>query len=308
MHPSYPEEEGFVRVGAHRIFYRSLGRAVHGTVLVVHGGPSDHRYLACLADLVPHGYRLVWFDQWGCGRSERPSSFDGFTVERAAEEVRDVADALHLRSPHLFGHSWGGALSLEAASRFPRRFRSLIVCGAFASDASFQRAMRLHVRSLPASLRSPIERGERTGRYEDPAYRRAVRRRRREHSLGMRVLPFDIAVTEPSINQPLLRAIYGERPGLFSPATGALGAWDVRPRLGAIDVPCLVMAGEKEAGRYTALELHRRLPRSRLRLVPGCAHLPFLQSRDRFMQALLEFLETRAVRAGRPRRSRTQRP
>ncbi len=301
MGTPYPDTEGFVRVQGHRIFYRSLGRALRGTILVVHGGPSDHRYLACLADLVPHGFRVVWYDQWGCGRSDRPRSFRGYTMERAGAEVTAVARQLHLGSPHLFGHSWGGALALEAATRSPKRFAHVIVCGGFASDRSFQRAMRRHVHALPASLRVPIERGEREGRYHGRQYRAAVRRRRREFSLGMEILPFDIAVTEPSMNRRLLRAIYGDRPGLFSPATGALKGWDVRPKLSNLSGRCLVLAGEREAGRYTAQEIHRQVTGSRLVLLADCAHLPFLQSRDRFMQVVLAFL----VRQGhRPRRER----
>jgi proline iminopeptidase len=291
MGSPYPDTEGFVRVNGHRIFFRSLGRALRGTMLVVHGGPSDHRYLTCLADLVPHGFRIVWFDQWGCGRSDRPRSLRTFTMERAGAEVIGVARQLRLRSPHLFGHSWGGALALQAATRSPRRFRSVIVCGGFASDRSFQRAMRRHIHALPPPLRDPIERGEREGRYDDPVYRAAVRRRRREYSLGMEVLPFDLAVTEPSMNHQLLRAIYGDRPGLFSPATGALQGWDIRPAVARLPVPCLVLAGEREAGRYTALELHRLIAGSRLVLLSGAAHLPFLQSRDQFMQVVLSFLE-----------------
>lgn len=304
MPTPYPEEEGFVSVQGHRLYFRSLGRARLGTILVVHGGPSEHRYLSCLGDLVPHGYRVVWYDQWGCGRSERPASFDSFTVEGAGAEVVGVADALRLRRPHLFGHSWGGALALEAATSAPRRFQSVILCGAFASDPSLRVAMRRHVRALPNAIRAPIEKGEREGRFDDLRYRAALRRRRREYSLGMRVLPFELAATEPTMNRRLLRAIYGIRVGLFAPARGALRDWDVRPRLPRLTRPCLILAGEHEAGRYTALEIHRLVPGSRLVLVPGAAHLPFLQCRDPFMEIVLRFLLRTGASGyrGRPRK------
>ena len=288
--PTYPDHEGFVRTNGHRIYYRSLGTARHGTVLVVHGGPTSHGYLRCLADLVPHGYRVVWFDQWGCGRSGRPRSYHDYTPAAAADDVVAVADGLRLRSTHLFGHSWGGALALQAITGAPKRFRSVILCGGFASDASFRTAMQEHIRSLPASLRIPIERGEREKRYRGRTYRDAVRRRRKEYSLGMKVLPFDLAAVEPSINPRLLRAIYGNRPGLLSPTTGTLRDWDVRSRLRGVRIPCLVLAGKREAGRATAQEIHRLIPRSHLILFPGAGHFPFLQHRDRFMAVVLAFL------------------
>ena len=290
MGSPYPEGEGDLRVNGHRLFYRRLGQPLRGSLLVVHGGPSDHRYLTCLADLVPHGFEVVWFDQWGCGQSGRPRSYRGYTMATAGADVVAVVNALRLRPVHLFGHSWGGALALEAVTQAPRRFRSLSVCGGFPSEGSFLSAMRRHIHALPRTIRIPIERGERERHYRDPANLRDVRRRRKEYSLGMRVLPFEMAVTEPDMNLPLLRAIYGERPGLLSPFTGTLRGWDVREALGRLSLPSLVLAGEREAGRYTARELHARLRGSRLALIPGAAHLPFLQERDHFMQVLLDFL------------------
>lgn len=301
----YPATQGFVTVHHHRLFYRSLGHALRGTVLVVHGGPSEHLYLSCLADLVPPGYRVVWYDQWGCGRSDRPRSFEGYTVESASADIPAVARALRLGTPHLFGHSWGGALALEAVTRFPDRFRTLMVCGGFASELSFRQAMRRHVRSLPAVIRTPIERGERDREFQRPAYRAAVRRRRREFSIGMKVLPLDLVASEPGLNHRLLDWVYGDRPGLFSPATGVLQGWDVRPALERLRLSTLVVAGEREAGRYTAREIHRRVRGSRLAIIAGAAHHPLLEQRDRTMQVLLSFLGAHSPPAGTGRSGRT---
>lgn len=286
----YSAASGYVRVPEGRLYWRSLGRPTAPTLLVVHGGPSEHGYLSVLGDLVPHGYRVVWYDQLGCGRSSRPRSFAGYGVERAAEHTEAVRRALALGRPALFGHSWGGSIALEAVARRPRSYRGLAVSGAFASEASFAAAMRRHLARLPAAIRAPIEAGEARGSYATRRYRDAVQRRRREYTWGMQVLPFDFAATESRINRRLLRAIYGERPGLLSPVTGALRGWDVRPRLGRVGVPVLVLAGEREAGRFTAHELHRLLPRSRVVIVRGAAHLPFLDQRDAFLVALIDFL------------------
>lgn len=288
----YPESQGSVDVGGAPLYYRSLGPRGAPTVLVVHGGPSDHRYLAPLADLVPAGFRVVWYDQLGCGRSPRPRSFAGYSMEEAGRHVNAVRAGLRLGRVHLFGHSWGGALALEAAVRFPRSFRSVAVCGGFGSQASFERAMRRHLAGLPASLRRPIERGERTGRYRDRRYVAAVRARRRIYSTGLRTLPYEFAVTLPSVNRRLMRAVYGPRPGLLSPATGILAGWDVSDGLRRLPVPALVLSGGIEAGRFTARDLHRWIPRSRLVTFAGAAHLPFYQVRDRFIETLAGFFRS----------------
>jgi proline iminopeptidase len=294
----YRDVTGFVPVEGARLYYRSLGERSDPTVLVVHGGPSDHRYLLSLADLVPRGYRVVWYDQLGCGRSTHPRSFREYSMEAAGRHVEAVRRGLRLGRPHLFGHSWGGALALEAAVLFPQSFRSLSVVGGFASDASFRRAMRRHVRSLPDALRIPIEQGERDGRYDSAAYRTAVRTRQQRYSFGVSVLPYEFALSLPSVNRQLRRAVYGRRPGLLSPPTGFLNGWDVSADLGRLRLPVLVASGGIEAGRFTARDLHRWIPHSRLVTFRGAAHLPFVQVRDEFLRTLLGFFESVG---GRPR-------
>ncbi|MGC2205524.1 MAG: proline iminopeptidase-family hydrolase [Thermoplasmata archaeon] len=305
--PPFAETTGHLEVDGGRIFYRALGGPRRPTVLVLHGGPSDHRYLAMLADLVPRGYRVVWYDQLGCGRSSRPRSYREYTMETFGRQAESVRRALGLGRPHLFGHSWGGALALEAATLYPRSFRSLSVCGGFGSATSFGNALRRHTHRLPRALREPIERYEREGNYVSPEYRAAIAERRRVYSTGVRVLPYEFAATASGVNPRLLRAVYGPNRGLLSPPGGLLRGWDLRPRLARIRLPTLIMSGEIGAGRYTARDLHRWLPNSERVTFPGAAHLPFYQSRDRFLETMLRFLDaipspgpTRTIRRSAP--------
>ena len=294
----FPARDGFVPVIGGRLYWRSLGARRDPTILAVHGGPSEHGYLRFLEDLVPEGYRVVWYDQWGCGRSTRGPVPPGYGPNEAAQHTERVRRSLRLGRPFLFGHSWGGAVALAAVAQFPRSYAGALLCGAFASEPSFVTAMHQHLATLPASIRIPIEAGERSGRIATAAYRRAVRRRRATYSQGIQVLPLEFRATEANLNRSLLRSIYGEPRRLLGPTTGTLAAWDVRPQLRRVRLPTLLLAGEREAGRFTALELHRLWPHAKLVIVPGAAHLPFYSARDRFLSEVLSFL--RRARMGAP--------
>jgi pimeloyl-ACP methyl ester carboxylesterase len=70
-------------------------------------------------------FRVTTFDLRGHGYSEMPCS--GYTSATMAHDVRDLLDRLNIRSAHLVGHSFGGAIALHCAALFPERVRTVTV-------------------------------------------------------------------------------------------------------------------------------------------------------------------------------------
>jgi proline iminopeptidase len=88
-------------------------------LLTLHGGPGlTHNYLEALEDLADER-PVIFFDQLGCGDSERPRDLSLWTVERSVAEVDSVREALGLGRFHLFGNSWGGWLALSYVLAHP---------------------------------------------------------------------------------------------------------------------------------------------------------------------------------------------
>jgi proline-specific peptidase len=109
------EEEGFIAVPGGRVWYRSVGeqRNDRAPLLCLHGGPGfTHYYLEPLEALADRR-QVVFYDQLGCGRSERPDDPSLWTVDRFVEELALVRTALGLDRLHLFGSSWGGMLAMQ---------------------------------------------------------------------------------------------------------------------------------------------------------------------------------------------------
>src|SRR5215471_8225543 len=108
--------EGFVSVDGYKLFYRVYGASTSPPVLVLHGGPGmSHDYLLPMADLSERGYRVVFFDQLACGRSEVPKDTALFTLDHHVFETESVRSALNLGRVHLIGSSYGGLLALAYA-------------------------------------------------------------------------------------------------------------------------------------------------------------------------------------------------
>ena len=110
------------------------------TLIALHGGPGgDHSYLkyelAPLADVV----QLIFPDMRGTGRSD-PTSSERWTVERWAYDVRALCSVLEIDKPIVLGHSYGGYVAIEYASRYPDHPAKLIL---YAAEARPHRAESL---------------------------------------------------------------------------------------------------------------------------------------------------------------------
>jgi pimeloyl-ACP methyl ester carboxylesterase len=131
-----------VSIGDIRIFFEVDGEALRPdglqtrevpTLLLVHGGPGggDHSWFKPLFGQLRDIAQVIYFDQRGCGRSDR-STKNRWNLARWADDVRAFCDALEIKRPIVLGVSSGGPIALTYATRHPDHPGRLIVCGATA--------------------------------------------------------------------------------------------------------------------------------------------------------------------------------
>ena len=173
-----PVAEGFVPFRGFRTWYRVVGAPEEpgkAPVLVLHGGPgASHDYLEPLAALAGSGRRVVFYDQLGCGRSDRPHDPSLWTVGLFVEELAAVRSALGLSRVHLLGQSWGGMLAMEAALSLAPGLVSLVLADAPASmDLWVSEANRLRA-GLPPEVQAVLRRHEEAGTTNAAEYQDAA--------------------------------------------------------------------------------------------------------------------------------------
>jgi len=281
--------DGFVRALGHRIYYKSIGKPLKGTVLCLHGGPGGrHWSMIDMADLASLGYKLVWYDQLGCGKSEKPRSYRDYTIERSADEAEAVRQHLRLGRVHLWGYSYGGSLALQTILSHPRGFRSLVVSSGFASTAQWVAELHRLVRGLPTRMRRAIQAGEAKSKFDSPGYKKAVAEFMRRHFSDLRVTPYDMIIG--ANNTKILRVMTGE-PDAFT-VTGNLASWNVVRRLKQIHVPTLVTVGSRDlVTPACARTIHRGVRHSRLVIFRRSGHDALYKERDLYMETVRSFLD-----------------
>jgi proline-specific peptidase len=273
--------EGFVDFRGYRTWYRVIG----GTgipLLVLHGGPGvPHQSVEPIATFGPGTRPIVFYDQLGCGASDRPEDPALERLDVFLDELAAVRRALDLEVVHLLGHSWGGMLALEYAVHQPEGLRSLTVVGTPAATGTFQQRQRGLHEQLPEDVRATLDRHRSAGTVEHPEYVAARRVWEQRHVYRRQPWPDFLERAYAAMNVQLLVRMW----------TSELTDWDIRPRLGAIRVPTLIVAGRFD-GQVPGEEaaLHELIVRSELEVFAASSHHPFAEEPEQFQARLAAFL------------------
>lgn len=130
--PIEPFASGHLDVGdGHRVYYEECGRRDGMPVLIVHGGPGGGCSPLMRRYHDPSRYRIVLFDQRGCGRSTPHASLENNTTWHLIADMELLREHLGITRWQLFGGSWGSTLSMAYAVNHPDRVTSMILRGIF---------------------------------------------------------------------------------------------------------------------------------------------------------------------------------
>ncbi len=130
--PVEPFDQRMMEVGqGHRIYVEQCGRPDGVPVLVLHGGPGGGCSPAMRRYFDPKVYRIVLFDQRGCGRSRPHASVEANTTWDLVADIEAIRLALGIERFILFGGSCGATLALVYAISHPAHVRHLVLRGVF---------------------------------------------------------------------------------------------------------------------------------------------------------------------------------
>ncbi len=113
-------------------WYRVAGRESGIPVVFLHGGPGEGSmaFAHGAGPELEKVARVVYYDQRGAGRSQRPSDADLYSIPILVEDVEALRRTLGVERIALVGHSFGTVLALEYAARYPEHAAGLVLAGA----------------------------------------------------------------------------------------------------------------------------------------------------------------------------------
>lgn len=282
--------EGFAAVPGGRVRYQTAGIEGDGIpLLVLHGGPgATSDYLKPLSAL-GRERPVIFYDQLGCGDSDRPDDPTLWTLERYVDELAAVREALGLEHLHILGQSWGTTLAIEyMLTRRPAGVVSLVLSGPCLSASRWAADGRRYLRALPVEHQGAVRRAEETGDYDDPAYREAMMAYYRRHLCRLDPWPECLTRTFERLNTGIYLQMWG--PSEFT-ITGSLRGLECAERLRECAVPALFTCGEfDEASPATTAYYHRMMPGSEIAVFEGASHEHHLEDTRAYLRLVREFL------------------
>jgi proline iminopeptidase len=130
--PIEPYNTGKLRVSpVHEIYFEESGNPTGKPVIFLHGGPGGGSDPKQRRFFHPEKYRIVNFDQRGCGKSTPYASLEANTTWDLVADIEKIRQHLGIESWQVFGGSWGSTLALAYSQTHPERVTEIILRGIF---------------------------------------------------------------------------------------------------------------------------------------------------------------------------------
>lgn len=270
-----------VTVNGVELFYAEEGSGP--PCLLLHGGPGldHHEFVPWLSPLASSAH-LIYLDYRGNGQSQRILP-EQFTTAAVVEDVEALRQQLGLEQMAVLGHSFGGFIALSYALAYPSAVSRLIVsCSAPSFD-----------------IGAEVE--EQLAKFNSPEVAAAFARENEMQSdedmsaIIQDELPFYFAIYPDEIKRKA--EDWAER----TRYSAALSSWwsvhqmplyDVRPRLGELQMPALIIAGRSDrvCSLQQATIMHEGVAGSRLVIFEQSGHMPQMEEPERYIEVVRDFL------------------
>jgi len=274
----------FLDVNGATLHVKVAGKRHASTIVALHGGPgiSDHRGehkgLGALTD----EYKLVCYDQRGCGRS---SDTPPFTNAQYVEDAEAVRLALGLGRIALYGGSYGGFIALLYALKYPDHLSHLILRDTAPNNGFVRRAKEnafANIDKAPGLTEDMLDR----------MFQGTIRDDADFEMIYEKILPLYWAGTarSPQGEGESIHYHYRTHNTMFSQE---FSRYDVTDRLGEIRAPTLVTVGRHDwITPPEAAELMAEcIPHARLVAFERSGHSPQLEANAAFVDAVRAFLD-----------------
>lgn len=282
------ETEGYIPVPGGQVYYKEFGTDDKPPLVILHGGPGyPHDYLLPLSALGSQR-RIIFYDQLGCGLSEKPRDKNLWKIERFVEELGIVISRLCPADYHLLGHSWGTMLATDFVLSEGKNIKSLVLAGPCLSVSRFEQDTQKLINQLPEKTSRLLKKCQKEQMWDTDQCDEAYEVYRKNFDCTIVPNPVEMEKSEEGFSAEIYETMWGENEFVV---TGNLKAYERVNRLGQITVPTLFTCGRRDECTPEATKFYsEHLPNSQMVVFRHSAHLPHLEETELYLATIRKFL------------------
>jgi proline iminopeptidase len=278
--------------GKYKVWTKRMGSGPI-KVLLLHGGPGfTHQYLEAMESFLPEaGIEMIYYDQLGCGNSDKPDDLSLWEIPRFVEEVEDVRRGLGLENFVLYGQSWGGMLAIEYALKYQHNLRALVISNMTAGITSYLSRLGQLKLKLTPETQATLDTLEAAQDYDSPEYQRIMMEELYPMAI-CRCQPWPEPVTRAFRDANL--AIYNHMQGKSEfVVTGTFKDWERWDSLHEIKVKTLTLGAENDTMDPDDIRrMATQMPNATSAICPNGSHLAMWDDQAIYFDHLLKFLRS----------------
>lgn len=280
-----PSFAGLKKINGVNLYFEIYGEGQ--PLLIIHGGPGmNHDYFLPYMLTLAKKYKLIFYDQRACGRSEIPEdTLTGTSYANMINDIEGIRKAFNIDKLNILAHSWGAVLAINYALKNGNHTRSLILSDPISLSHEFDSAQQQNIKERWKDTMLAFKSKE-IKRLPEPTT--SIRIKLAFLSAMYDVRKIDsINVTMPRNVADALTVLYR---GLMSDAEQY--DRDYYTEIKAIHTPTLIIHGDYDNVVLASSEkLKASIAHSKLVRFDKSGHFPFLEENAKYTETVFKFLD-----------------
>jgi proline iminopeptidase len=281
-------------VNGHRLWYEIEGRGE--PVLLIPGGPGNsHTYFHPWFSELAKNFKVIYFDAYGRGKSDRAKSPDQYSFKGDVEDIEGLRKALDFDKWDIIGHSYGGMVAQQYALDYPNSVNKLILMSTFYSGEMWQE----NDNSCNYEIRNQYpEVWEKVMRLRDEGQSSSSKEAMKAYSFPAGLLYFydaSNAYKERKDSLIMNTDVYYQIAGKDADflISGDIGPLDFRAQLKSLKMPILIMEGrfDRISIPRFSIKYKEYAPQAEFVMFEKSGHEMFVEEPEKTFKVITGFLQ-----------------